>query len=207
MRTVLRGLIDRKAPGQPSRLDARHRAALAAMVENGPIPAVPRRRPLAHHRSLPMLMGRIRDQRLETDAEPGAASTLGGAAQGSTCVAGGMAAEGIASCRHVRATTRKPRAPSRRSKKLACDSGGDRARAEPRSQRYRGVVWRRSQDRPEEQDHPSLGSARHPPLGAIRPANRLDLYFRCHLPGRGQGCRLDPALVQHGATRSASATK
>ena len=34
------GLIDRKAPGQPSRLDARHRAALAAMVENGPIPAV-----------------------------------------------------------------------------------------------------------------------------------------------------------------------
>lgn len=34
------GLIDRKAPGQPSRLDARHRAALAAMVEMGPVPAV-----------------------------------------------------------------------------------------------------------------------------------------------------------------------
>jgi transposase len=34
------GLIDRKAPGQPSRLDDRHRAALAAMVECGPIPAV-----------------------------------------------------------------------------------------------------------------------------------------------------------------------
>jgi len=34
------GLIDRKAPGQPSRLDAVHRAALAAMVESGPIPAV-----------------------------------------------------------------------------------------------------------------------------------------------------------------------
>ncbi len=34
------GLIDRKAPGQPSRLDDRHRAALAAMVESGPIPAV-----------------------------------------------------------------------------------------------------------------------------------------------------------------------
>lgn len=34
------GLIDRKAPGQPSRLDAIHRAALAAMVENGPVPAV-----------------------------------------------------------------------------------------------------------------------------------------------------------------------
>jgi transposase len=34
------GLIDRKAPGQPSRLQDRHRAALAAMIENGPIVAV-----------------------------------------------------------------------------------------------------------------------------------------------------------------------
>jgi transposase len=34
------GLIDRKAPGQPSRLNDEHRAALVAMVENGPIAAV-----------------------------------------------------------------------------------------------------------------------------------------------------------------------
>lgn len=34
------GLVDRKAPGQPSRLSDKHRAALAAMVESGPIPAV-----------------------------------------------------------------------------------------------------------------------------------------------------------------------
>ena len=34
------GLVDRKAPGQPSRLNDEHRAALVAMVENGPIPAV-----------------------------------------------------------------------------------------------------------------------------------------------------------------------
>ncbi|HEY7577654.1 MAG TPA: helix-turn-helix domain-containing protein, partial [Acetobacteraceae bacterium] len=34
------GLIDRKAPGQPSRLNDEHRAALVAMIENGPIPAV-----------------------------------------------------------------------------------------------------------------------------------------------------------------------
>ena len=33
------GLIDRKAPGQPSRLNDEHRAALAAMVENGPTAA------------------------------------------------------------------------------------------------------------------------------------------------------------------------
>ncbi len=33
------GLIDRKAPGQPSRLNATHRAALAEAIEEGPIPA------------------------------------------------------------------------------------------------------------------------------------------------------------------------
>jgi transposase len=34
------GLIDRKAPGQPPRLTDTHRAALAATLESGPIPAV-----------------------------------------------------------------------------------------------------------------------------------------------------------------------
>lgn len=33
------GLIDRKAPGQPSRLNAAHRAALVEAIERGPIPA------------------------------------------------------------------------------------------------------------------------------------------------------------------------
>src|ERR1700690_1507281 len=34
------GLLDRKAPGQPSRLNDVHRAALAAIIESGPTPAV-----------------------------------------------------------------------------------------------------------------------------------------------------------------------
>jgi transposase len=34
------GLINGKAPGQPSRLNEAHRAALAAVIESGPIPAV-----------------------------------------------------------------------------------------------------------------------------------------------------------------------
>jgi transposase len=34
------GLIDRKAPGQPSRLNDAHRVALAAILESGPVPAV-----------------------------------------------------------------------------------------------------------------------------------------------------------------------
>ena len=33
------GLIDRKAPGQPALLDAAKRAALAAIIEAGPVPA------------------------------------------------------------------------------------------------------------------------------------------------------------------------
>ena len=36
----LDGLIDRKPPGHPSRLNPGHRAALAAIIESGPIPAV-----------------------------------------------------------------------------------------------------------------------------------------------------------------------
>lgn len=34
------GLVDRKAPGQPSRLNDAHRTALAAMLESGPTPAI-----------------------------------------------------------------------------------------------------------------------------------------------------------------------
>jgi transposase len=34
------GLLDRKAPGQPPRLKDEHRAALAAIIESGPTPAV-----------------------------------------------------------------------------------------------------------------------------------------------------------------------
>ena len=34
------GLIDKKAPGQPPLLNEKHRAALAAILESGPIPAI-----------------------------------------------------------------------------------------------------------------------------------------------------------------------
>jgi transposase len=34
------GLVDRKAPGQPSRLTDAHRAALARVIEEGPTPAI-----------------------------------------------------------------------------------------------------------------------------------------------------------------------
>jgi len=50
------GLIDRKAPGQPSKLNDTHRAALKAAIESGPIPA-----------------GGIPDWHRQADPEPGTA--------------------------------------------------------------------------------------------------------------------------------------
>ena len=34
------GFVDRKSPGRPARLNAAHRAAVAAMIESGPTPAL-----------------------------------------------------------------------------------------------------------------------------------------------------------------------
>jgi hypothetical protein len=41
------GLIDRKAPGQPSRLNETHRTALAAAIESGPLARISQRAPTA----------------------------------------------------------------------------------------------------------------------------------------------------------------
>src|SRR5689334_11201987 len=59
------GLIDRKAPGQPSRLNETHRIALAAAIESGPIPAV-------HGVVRWRIVGveRVSGQRLQADARP-----------------------------------------------------------------------------------------------------------------------------------------
>jgi transposase len=79
------GLIDRKAPGQPSRLKDVHRAALAEMVENGPIPAV---HGVVRWRIIDLCQWVwdefeiiISQQTLSRELR-----ALGGAAQGSACV-------------------------------------------------------------------------------------------------------------------------
>src|SRR5262249_49919503 len=54
------GLIDRKAPGRPSRLNDKHRAALVVMVENGPIPPVLGGSRVAH-RPVPAALAAIPD--------------------------------------------------------------------------------------------------------------------------------------------------
>ena len=67
------GLIDRKAPGQPPRLNDGHRAALAAILESGPIPAV---HGVARWRIvdlMPMDLRGIPRRRLPADSQPRAA--------------------------------------------------------------------------------------------------------------------------------------
>jgi hypothetical protein len=60
-------------------------------------------------------------------------------------------------------TMRKRRARSRILKKLPHAPGRNRAREGARLRHDRNLVRRRGSHRPEEQDHPSLGEARHPP--------------------------------------------
>ena len=72
------GLIDRKAPGQPPRLNDRLRAALAAALESGPIPAihgVVRWRIIPRTRSgaLPVALGGVPGRHRQADTEPGTA--------------------------------------------------------------------------------------------------------------------------------------
>ena len=54
------GLVDRKAPGPEPRLNEDHRAALAAAIEGGPIPAIHGVVALASGRSVPVAVGRVR---------------------------------------------------------------------------------------------------------------------------------------------------
>ena len=64
------GLIDRKPPGQAPRLNDTHRAALAAIIESGPIPAV---HGVVRWRIVDLcqwIWEEFRDRRRQADVEP-----------------------------------------------------------------------------------------------------------------------------------------
>ena len=67
------GLIAGRAPGQTPRLTVEHRAALARMVEDGPIPGRAWRGALAACRPPPMGARGVQSRRLGPDDEPGIA--------------------------------------------------------------------------------------------------------------------------------------
>jgi transposase len=136
------GLIDRKAPGQPSRLKDEHRIALAAMVENGPIPAV---HGVVRWRVIDLCQW-VWDEFAIIISQQTLSREL--------------RAMAIASCRRAHVTMPRRPVPSRRSKKVFRTAGKHRAQARRRSQQFRNLVRRRGPDRSEEQDHPALGQAR-----------------------------------------------
>ena len=151
------GLIDRKAPGQPPRLNDGHHAALAAILESGPIPAV---HGVVRWRIVDLCQWIFEEFRVAVSQQ-----TLSRALR--------------------KMGYRKPSARPRHHaqaagaiedfKKLSHTPGRDRAREGRRFQRDRTLVRRRVAGRAEEQDHPPLGQARLAPKRPERPADRLDL--------------------------------
>ena len=135
------GLLNGKSPGQPSKLNDVQRQAIARMIESGPIPAV-------HG----VVRWRLIDLTQWIFEESPSRRSVGNCAPWAT-----------ASSRHGRAITRKPRARSRILKKLSRAPGDNRTREGDRLRHDRNLVRRRGPHRPEEQDHPPLGQARHPP--------------------------------------------
>jgi hypothetical protein len=66
-----------------------------------------------------------------------------------------------------------------------------------RSRRHRNLVRRRGARRPEEQDHPPVGRARHAPERPQRPAHRFGLHLRRDLPKARQRRRAHHAALRH----------
>src|SRR5258708_11012121 len=138
------GLLDGKSTGQPSKLNDTQRQGIAHDRE-WPDPGGPWRGALAADRSGAMDLRGIPHHDRQADAQSGAAR------------------HGLPQTRPDRATMRKRRARLRILKKLSRAPGGNRARQGARLRHDRNLVRRRGSHRPEEQDHPSLGEARHPP--------------------------------------------
>ena len=179
------GLIDRKAPGQPPRLNDAHRAALAAIIESGPIPAV---HGVVRWRIVDLCQWMFEEFRVVI-----AKQTLS---------------------RELRAMGYRKLSARPRHHAQAAGAIDDfkkvfpvawkRSRARRASaQRHRDLVRRRGARRPEEQDHPALGQARHASERSQRSANRLRLYLRRDLPQGRQGRSPRHAPMRHRGDESA----
>ena len=156
------GLIDRKAPGQPPRLNDGHHAALAAILESGPIPAV---HGVVRWRIVDLCQWIFEEFRVavsQRNSQPRAAQ------DGSYRKLSARTAPSCPGRRRYRGILKKPpHAP-----------GKDRAREGRRSQRDRTLVRRRVASRAEEQDHPPLGQARLAPNLIDQPWRIMSIGMR-----------------------------
>ena len=173
------GLIDRKAPGQPPRLNDAHRATLAAIIESGPIPAV---HGIVRWRIVDLCQWIFAEFRVVISRQ-----TLS---------------------RELRAMGYRKLSARPRHHAQAAGAIEDFKKVSPiawtrshartrRSRGDRGLVRRRGARRPEEQDHPPMGQARHAPERSQRSANGLRLYLRRDLPQGRQGRSPRHAPMRH----------
>jgi transposase len=173
------GLIDRKAPGQPPRLNDEHRAALAAIIERGPIPAI---HGVVRWRIVDLCQWVweefhvvVAKQTLSRELRAMGYRKLSARPRHHAQAEG--AGEDFKNI---------PRAPGR-----------NRARQGRRPRPHRDLVRRRGARRTEEQDHPPLGQAGHAPVRSERPTNRLDLYLRGDLSQGRKRRRAYHAALRH----------
>src|SRR5271168_3964861 len=148
------GLIDRKAPGQPPRLNDGHRAALAAILESGPIAAV---HGVVRWRIVDLCQWIFEKFRVAVSQQTLSRALLK---------------------MGYRKLSARPRHHAQAAgaiedfKKASPRAWKRSAREGRRSQRDRTLVRRRVTGRAEEQDHPPLGQARLAPKatsGSPRP--------------------------------------
>src|SRR5579862_643630 len=92
---------------------------------------------------------------------------------------------------------RSARVRSKILKKFPSTFGGNRTQKGRRYRHNRDLVPRRGAYRPEEQDHASVGSARHPSACAPRSAHRFHLYLRRGLSEARKGRSPHLARLQY----------
>ena len=169
------GLIAGKAPGQTPRLTSEHRAALARMVEDGPIPAV--------HGVVRWRLVDLCQQIFEAFHVVVSTQTMSRELR-----AMDYRKLSARSRHHAQATNAiedfKKASPARLEEITAREKNVDPGSIEV-------LVCRRGARRPEEQDHPTLGQARNASLSAERPAHCASTYiFGAICPKEGKAVGL-----------------
>ena len=173
------GLLDRKAPGQPSRLKDEHRAALARIVEDGPTPAI---HGVVRWRIVDLCQWLFEEFRISLSE---------------TTVSRELRAMGY------RKLSARPRHHAQRDgaidefKKISPRAWKKSRGKGRRCARHRNLVRRRGARWPEEQAHQALGETRLSAVRAQGSAHRLDIYFRRDLAQGRQGRGARPAQMRH----------
>src|SRR4030081_132096 len=172
------GLINIPSPGAPAKLAETHKAFLARIVEDGPIPAI---HGVVRWRACDLIMQLHEEFGLSVsdDTIYRALKDLG--------FSHGRAGR--------RPTSRTPK-PWTHSKKLRRTCGAS-ARGAPTRHTGRGVVPRRDAGRPEAQAHISLGQEGLAATGHSRSTDPIDLSVRRGLPRTWNRRRSPATCLQH----------